>query len=66
MRDATRNRPRTSLELTRDLAGKSRAFCRGRLSPRAVTVPRLAAESAAGDFQPINQVVDRFIEGTAS
>ena len=32
MRDAARNRPRTSLELTHDLAGKSSAFC-----PRAVT-----------------------------
>jgi hypothetical protein len=31
------------------LAGKSRAFC-----PQIETAARLAAESAAGDFQPIN------------
>jgi hypothetical protein len=62
---------RRSVELACEEAGKNHAFC-----PRAVTVPRLAAESAAGDFQPIDQwsgiwkqtrnFVDRFIEGTSA
>ena len=36
-------------------AGKNHAFCPGRAAGRGLEMPRPSAESAVGDFRPIDQ-----------